>query len=227
MFIPASTLKRRYLVKGRFYRIKYQSQNIIRCRSTLEIFVRQNHVQSSFEPDAYVIMENPGGSESLEVTAGHIDGPIYLSTDVNLASQIERTPLTNAKPDRTQYQIMRLMSNYNWNHVRVLNLSDIRTTSSTDLIETYMELGDHHLSVFSDVRNSERSLKLQVSANKPVIAAWGTSEGLRHLAGMALSKLPDNVKGLQGNKPYKFLHPLPKYGKPRQWLEDFINEVSF
>jgi hypothetical protein len=227
MFIPASKLKRRYLARGRFYRIKYQSQIVIPCRSTLEIYARQ-YEHESLEPDAYVIMENPGGSESLEVSEGHIDGPLYLSTDMNLASQIHNTTLTKAKPDRTQYQVMRLMNIYNWNHVRVINLSDIRTTSSTNLIDLYEQLNDDHLSIFSDVRDSERIEKLQGIACKPVIAAWGTIDGLRDLANMAMSKLPDRIKGLPGNKPYKFLHPLPrKYGEPRKWLERFVNEVNF
>lgn len=143
-------------------------------------------------------MENPGGSESLEVSAGHIDGPLYLSTDMNLASQINNTALTKAKPDRTQYQVMRLMNFYNWNYVRVLNLSDIRTTSSTSLIDLYTQLNDDHLSIFSDVRNAERIHQLRGITYKPVIVAWGTSDGLRDLANLQRPSYLTTSKAYQG-----------------------------
>ncbi len=228
MFIPASTIKRRYIVKGRFYRVNYKNQNIIPCRSVLEILAREYEQLQSLEPDAFIVMENPGRSESLEISEGHMDGPLYLSTDTDLARHIQNTILTKAKPDRTQYQIMRLMNAYNWNHVRVINLSDIRTTNSNNMIELYAQLNDDHLSIFSSVRELERINICQGILNKPIITAWGTSDGLRELAILAMSKLPDHIKGLPGDKPYKFLHPLPrKYGEPRKWLERFINEVKF
>ena len=227
MFIPASKLKRRYTASGRFYRVESQTQIIIPCRSTLEIYTREFEFESQ-EPDAYVVMENPGGSESLEISSGHIDGPLYFSSDLHLARRIYNTVLTRAKPDRTQYQVMRLMDFYQWNYVRVLNLSDIRTTSSTQLIDLVTQQNDNYHCIFSEIRNEELTNRIPSTSVKPVIAAWGANDGLRDLANLAMSKLPDHIRGLQGNQPFKFLHPLPrKYGEPRKWLKRFLNEVEF
>lgn len=227
MFVPATDLKRHYCVKGRFYRIEYDDDLVARCRSTLEIFTHEVNIQDQ-EPDAYVVMENPGSSRSIEMDGRHIDGPIYSSRDVNLAQLILRTPLTRAKPDTTQYQIMRLMRSYGWNFVRVLNLSDLRNTNGDRLIREYQQLNDPYLSFFSDCREEERVQFLVGIENKPVIVAWGVKTGLRELATQAMAKLPVHIRGLPGVQPYMFQHPWPrKGGAAREWLERFLQEVHF
>ncbi|WP_066057266.1 hypothetical protein [Robertmurraya korlensis] len=173
-------------------------------------------------------MLNPGDSVSLEEIGGSIDGPLYSSESLTISDQIRNTPLTNAKPDRTQYQIMRLMNHYAWSYVRIINLSDIRNTISGDLIEDHQRLQVPYLSLFSDYRDTERTVWLQHQESKPIVVAWGVNPKLEEMANNAIQKLPIHIKGLQGDEPYQYFHPLPrKGGEARRWLERFIREIEF
>lgn len=225
IFNPPRQLRRQFHAKGRFYRLDLNGY-IIACRSTLEIF--QNNIDiDDYFPDAYFTMLNPGESKSLEEIDGSIDGPLYSSDSITISEQIRNTPLTNAKPDRTQYQIMRLMNHYGWSYVRIINLSDIRNTTSGNLIEEHQRLQNPYLSVFSDCRDSERSTLLIDQESKPFVVAWGINPKLEEMAMSAVRKLPSHIKGLQGDEPYQYFHPLPrKGGEARRWLERFVREVK-
>jgi len=72
-------------------------------------------------PDAIFIMMNPGSSRPLE----EVDN--VVSEDNINKLEISLVP---TKPDTTQYQVMRVMHYCNWNHVRVLNISDMRDPKS-------------------------------------------------------------------------------------------------
>jgi len=172
-------------------------------------------------------MLNPGESKSLDEINGSIDGPLYCTASISIAEKIRSTPLTNAKPDRTQYQIMRLMNHFGWSYVRIINLSDIRNTTSGELIKQHQRHQNPYLSIFSDSRDIERSTWLINQESKPMVVAWGINSQFEELAMSAIRKLPSHIKGIQGDEPYKYFHPLPrKGGEARKWLERFLREVK-
>lgn len=79
------------------------------------------------------------------------------------------------KPDDTQYQLMRLMEAFSWEHVRVLNLSDVRESDSTELPERLSRYvrgqdNDGH-SVFSATRQAALCALLMRQSSAPLIHA--------------------------------------------------------
>ena len=79
-------------------------------------------------PDSLVIMMNPGGSEPMKKSVENL----YTYKNINLLADSLKSgdDIVKTKPDRTQYQIMRIMEWQQWSHVRVINLSDIRNPKS-------------------------------------------------------------------------------------------------
>jgi hypothetical protein len=112
-------------VLGHFYNIVVGAQRV-RCRSALEI-VREElmPVRIDAAPDAIVVMMNPGSSQPTDSVPEEVELTRFLLT----------LKLVATKPDTTQYQIMRLMHYCGWDHVRVLNLSDLREASSASFVK--------------------------------------------------------------------------------------------
>ena len=70
-FLYADDLKKKYKCYGHFYDLKFSSNNIVNCRSVLEIIdssISANDINSlSIRiPDIIFIMMNPGSSYPLE-----------------------------------------------------------------------------------------------------------------------------------------------------------------
>jgi hypothetical protein len=102
--------------------------------------------------------------------------------------------LVEAVHDITQYQLMRLMDKMSWQHVRVVNLSDIRDPKSKVFCRRYREvelrpLGEVH-SVFAPVRKSELADKLKRKLDAPILLAFGIEKGLMPLAQQCVGRLP-------------------------------------
>ena len=222
-FIPADELKSKFDVFGHFYSVQVAPKRVVECRSVLEI-VESDHVPkltaaiSNRRPDAVFVMMNPGSSRPL----AEVDNRIH-------ADAIHELPisLVPTKPDTTQYQVMRLMHYYEWRHVRVLNLSDLRCSKSGEFFKQFKGLEDDlsfdaH-SVFSDQRKNELALKLIDAV--PVVRAWGVSPHLDPLIDRCTSKLTKAmiVMGLmKEGTTNKYLHPLPSL----QWQQvEWINRM--
>ncbi len=173
-FIAAKELKQEYGVFGHFYSVELASREVVECRSVLEIIHHEDtpsdhSALSGLRPDAVFIMMNPGSSKPLVEVNNRIR-----------ARAIHKLPisLVPTKPDTTQYQVMRLMHFRDWRHVRVLNLSDLRSPKSAEFIKMFQRLEDESNfeshSVFSDVRTDELSHKLPKNGKAPLVLAWGT-----------------------------------------------------
>jgi hypothetical protein len=180
-------LNEAFEVKGKFY----TSPAGFECRSELQI--RRPHLRGETRPDAVVVMMNPGGSIPLERAAAN--------------------SLVCTRPDTTQFQIMRVMDMVPWSIVTVLNLSDLREGSSSQLVgrvqcyETREGHGRH--SIFARERRDE--LQSVIDGVPTVIAAWGVHPRLRALAQQALKALSDHeIVGLQKAADWRFYHPLPR-----------------
>ncbi len=215
--LGAEGLLARFAVYGRFYE-KTIAGVPEQLRDRLEIAAPTldlaNVVQR--EPDLLVIMMNPGGSRALD-TLRH-DGADH--------------GFVPAVPDRTQYQIMRLLVAAQalgrpWHHARVLNLSDLRTPKSAQFIQklqTYVADTSH--SLFSDVRASECAA-LFARADTPVLLGWGLNASFMELADRALKAVAGHpVLGLSTDGRL-FRHPLPqRYDLQVAWLAQLVQQIA-
>lgn len=228
-FIYADELKRKYCVYGSFYNINFESTTI-ECRRLLEIFnieyLAKEHCHSlqcreSFlgSPDAIFVMMNPGSSKPIlpQYT------PPTFTHDDTLPENILNNPLVITQPDNAQYQIMNVMNHKNWNHVRILNLSDIRDPKSDSFFNQVKNSRGLLHSIFSPPRLYELQLALSPTVI-PMFAAWGRDKSLIPLATQCLSTLPNNYKIKGVHNPgddyrlYSYASPPPMKYKLK-WLE--------
>lgn len=229
-FISAEVLKRRYGVFGHFYSVELAPKRVVECRSVLEI-ADKSHSPKDFSelsersPDSVFIMMNPGSSRPLVKVSNRIQVETIHELPISLVP---------TQPDTTQYQVMRLMHFRQWRHVRVLNLSDLRSSKSPEFIKLFQRLEgeagfDSH-SVFSDARTDELALKLPTGRKTPIVLAWGMSEKLNPLIERCLSGLPHKCafKGLlEPGTTNKYRHPLPSLQKDqRVWLENMVRHFE-
>ncbi len=228
-FIPANNLKKDFNVFGHFYTLNLESGETIDCRSVLEIIEKKStpssiNSLSIREPNAIFIMMNPGSSVPLQ----SVDNAV-ASNDIDKL----KISLVLAKPDVTQYQVMRIMHYCGWSHVRVLNISDLRDPSSGKFAERFINLEkrtgliDH--SLFSGKRNSELKTKIQTHSYTPIICAWGVSKDLNPLIDRCLTQIGTmpNIKGLlKPNTEDKYFHPLPTLQKDKElWVNNMVKMI--
>lgn len=228
-FITANQLKKEYAVFGHFYSMRVNSVCEIDCRSVLEIINTENGFEnheslSSMLPDAVFIMMNPGSSKPLneknKITACNDAGLLKIS-------------LVPTKPDTTQYQVMRVMKFCKWNHVRVLNLSDMRDSKSGSFIQRYRDVEDKtgflEHSIFSAVRKNELESKLQRKMAAPVVRAWGVSADLDPLIKNCVSKISHITETsglLKEGTTNKYFHPLPTLQIDKEkWVGNMVEQV--
>lgn len=191
-----------FAVKGLFYE---NAGN--KYRSYLDIKRKDSSITI---PDIMVVMMNPGSSYPL-------DG-------------IENNRIVSeAVPDRTQDQIMRVMENVSFDYARILNLSDLRTPKSADLYKFLKSSESKKFphSIFDPKRKSELE-KLFIN-NVPVIYAWGVNPVLANLSSLAIKVIncasPVGVKK-QGTK-VAYYHPLPQvHNKQLEWVNQISNMLK-
>ena len=201
----ATALLERFAVFGRFYdaRIGGEMRSL---RSHLEIVDRQASVKLPWQRDAdlVAIMMNPGASRP--VGPGDIDG------------------WATAQPDRTQYQLMKLAlraqaEGWALRHIRVINLSDLRTPKSAELFKALATMANGSHSIFNSTRCAELAQSLG-GVRVPVLRAWGLARQLDGLARLAVAATPSRtVYGLTNNG-FQYRHPLPQRADfQQQWLD--------
>ena len=230
-FISANELKGKYGVFGHFYSVQVGPNKVVDCRSVLEIVEKphapeRTSVISSRKPDAVFIMMNPGSSRPLAEVSNHIHAEAIHELPISLVP---------TKPDTTQYQVMRVMHFCEWRHVRVLNLSDLRCSSSGKFFKQFKQLEeevpfDSH-SVFSCRRKHELALKLTKHKAIPVIRAWGVSREARpadralHIQNLTKHK---TIRGLlKEGTTNKYLHPLPSLQKQKRlWVNRMVEQCQ-
>lgn len=229
-FIPAEELKKTYGVFGHFYSVELSSKEVVECRSVLELVAKpqipKDHSELSLlSPDAVFIMMNPGSSRPLEDVNNRIRARAIHKLAISLVP---------TKPDTTQYQVMRLMHYRKWRHVRVLNLSDVRSSKSPEFIRKFQRLEREEefdsQSVFSHSRTDELATKLPKLKTTPLVLAWGMSEKLNPLIERCLARIPpkSRIRGLldQGTTN-KYRHPLPSLQKDQRiWLEKMVQHFE-
>ncbi len=227
-FIRAKELKDKYGIFGHFYSVEIAPNNVVDCRSVLEIIEKPHApekiaVLSKRTPEAVFIMMNPGSSRPLTEVSNHITAEAIHELPISLVP---------TKPDTTQYQVMRVMHYCEWRHVRVLNLSDLRCSKSGKFFKQFKQLGEEgpfeEHSVFSSRRKHELALKLTKHDTIPVICAWGVSGKLDPLIERCASRIAKNktIRGLlKDGTTNKYLHPLPSLQKQQLlWVDRMVEQ---
>jgi hypothetical protein len=141
--------------------------------------------------------------------------------------------LVAARPDTTQYQVMRIMDRMGWNHVRVINLSDIRESRSSVFMDRYRALEDGHgyraHSMFSTERRAELTQALRRKRDAPLVLAWGVHPKLTPLIREALPLLQaaGQCFGMQQQDAKdKYFHPLPMLQTEKvRWVRDLSAQL--
>ncbi len=231
-FLYAAELKKRFTCYGHFYELLLLNSARVKCRSVLEIVdasIPQDHpsVISEMEPDAVVIMMNPGSSHPKDLH--HIDEEIgYPRSSASLRKELVLT-----QPDNTQYQVMRVAIRRGWNHIRVLNLSDLRDPKSGSFLQKVDALsqimGGHVHSMFCAERSIERTHSLKRKTDTPILLGWGQDTGLLPLAEQCMKCLAGEKTRTvpSGIHPLLNAHPSPMLqSKKLQWLETIIRELD-
>ena len=213
-FVYADELKKKFLVFGHFYDLCIKEETF-KCRSVLEIISNSITDVKESNPNAVVVMMNPGSSRPMDI---NYSPKVFLPEEIT--ANTWKKDIISARPDNAQYQIMRLMLLQQWEHVRVLNLSDLRNGNSGNFSIEYekaklLDPSNPH-SLLHVKRHSE--LIKNCSSAPIVIAAWGTAEVLREAA-ISFLDIINNIEGLPLDKPwYRYPSPYKKVQKI-EWLK--------
>jgi hypothetical protein len=211
--LSADGLRAHFAVYGRFQSVDIGGQRLD-LRSHLEIFERSLGWPQAADAraDLVAVMMNPGGSRPLDT----LDPAGWAPT----------------LPDRTQYQLMKLAllaqaAGHAIRHVRVINLSDLRTPKSAELFAALATLGDDRHSMFSVHRQAELQKALGDDRPSPVVRAWGLAKQLEPLARRAIAATSHcRVLGLTDNG-VAYRHPLPQRADFQlRWLEDMSRQMA-
>ena len=207
--MPTNALLSRFFVRGRFYERK-EAGVVWRLRDRLEIYehgLDWSDVRDG-EADLVAVMMNPGGSRPM-------DGALFNEAD----------GWCDALPDRTQYQLMRLaLGAQNIRHIRVINLSDLRTPKSAELFAALPRLGGWH-SIFDASRRDDLARALGASTT-PVLRAWGMAAQLRPLIEKALPLLQEHPTLGITEDGFAYRHPLPQhYALQQRWLSQVTGQI--
>lgn len=234
-FTSEKILKNKYIATAKFYELVYPNGKIFKCRSVLNIYDR-DHYHNDFrnkssEADCVVVMMNPGGSKPL-----YLESPSkILASNIN---EVANLNFVDVIPDKTQYQIMRIMEHYDWKMVKVINLSDIRESISKEFIKKhkYIRSFDSETlhSIFSAKRKDELDkIFAEGTSGYSLLIAWGVTTGNHKLIQKAHEseyikdnaiwgfEHPRNELRVDKKKVY-FYHPLPQGGETvqKQWLRE-------
>ncbi|MEL4457374.1 DUF1643 domain-containing protein [Lutimonas vermicola] len=195
-------MKSEFDISGLFYMIdEYKFRKYLNIK-------RKNSLIN--KPDIMVVMMNPGGSKP-------VDG-----IDNN-------TIESEAIPDRTQKQIMQVMTSCGLEYALVLNLSDIREPKSNTMLLKVLEMDKKGVvhSIFDDRRKDDfDSIFVK---DIPVIFAWGVGKGLKELAENAIHRVNDKkANGVEKEGvEWAYYHPLPQvYKKQIEWVEKITKSLK-
>lgn len=214
--LNAQTLLENFAVYGRFYekRIGGVPEQL---RDRLEIAPQTLGLDEIIrrEPDLLVVMMNPGGSR-----------PLGTLWDAEASDGF-----TAAVPDRTQYQIMRLLlaaqaKGLSWQHARILNLSDLRTPKSAEFsgkLQRYANHPEH--SLFCDARRAECDA-LFANPSTPVLLGWGLNAAFGAWADRALRAAESHTRLGVSADGRLYRHPLPqRQDMQLAWLADVVAQL--
>ena len=218
---------------GHFYNLRTTDNRLLRCRSVLEITNqchRTPNVLLNQQPDAVVVMMNPGSSRPLQMVNQQILEPENIRAHCRLV-------LT--RPDNTQHTVRQIMAQMDYQHIRVLNLSDLCQSKSAKFFNTLRreETIQHNgiqapHSIFSQCRAEELRYRMN-PCGRIVIAGWGKgwnrSNWKRCFANKCYNKIRQlgfHIIGYQDADipDYIFVHPY--YSRIKQiWPNCIVSQI--
>ena len=209
----ARSLLARFAVYGHFYEREAAGGALWQLRDRLEIFEHAlpwERVRDG-NADMVAVMMNPGASRPL--------------------AEADADGWCPAVPDRTQYQLMRLtlaaaaLGAPRIRHIRVINLSDLRTPKSAQLFATLSHAPGWH-SIFDPSRRTEL-LRALGTPETPVLLAWGMAPQLRPLAKQALDALQGRPALGLTDDGTAFRHPLPQRADLQSiWVQRMAEQMA-
>jgi len=220
-FIYADELKKKFDVFGHFYDLEI-GDRVFNCRSVLEIVSKSEEDLAASTPHAVIVMMNPGSSKPLSSDYT----PKKFSTN-QIMSDSWKKEIIPTQPDNAQYQLMRLMLLKGWQHVRILNLSDLRNGNSGNFSIEFQEAEKLDPSNPHCLTHKDRHIELRkyCSESQIVIAAWGSTEVLKESAKSFLHDI-SIVRGLPLKNPW-YRYPSPyKKDQKIDWLECMYEELK-
>ena len=206
----------RFRCTGLFYDWRADRADFAK-RAILEIFRDDQPAPGAdSNPDAIVVMMNPGSSAPL---AGY-GQPEFAG---------QRVP---AKPDAVQYQVMRLMAAAGWQHARVVNLADVRAAKSADLY-ALIESGATPADLGAMFAGASCVPTTAAVASRRVICAWGMDKRLAPYARQAQAWLdaqgitPLGVQATTSSFPaYRYPKPVGNWNMAVEWLATLKAQVG-
>lgn len=205
--LSAASLLARFAVRGHFYE-REASGALLKLRDRLEIFDKALPWDEVRDGNAglVAVMMNPGASRPLQAA--------------------DASGWCPALPDRTQYQLMRLaLTTPHIRHIRVINLSDLRTPKSAELFAALPCAPGWH-SIFHPSRQAELQRALG-TAETPVLRAWGMAKQLRPLAEQAMQALAAHPALGLSDDDLAWRHPLPQRADLQQaWLQRMTEQMA-
>ena len=231
-FRYAAELKKRFTCYGHFYELVLLNGDRFKCRSVLEIVDTDIPQEvpadiSELQPDAVVVMMNPGSSHPIDIY--HMDKEIeYPRSGGSMRKELVLT-----RPDNTQYQVMRVAVRQGWKHIRVLNLSDLRDSRSGSFLQKVEALtgimGGQVHSLFCAERADELNHALRRKNNTPILLGWGQDPGLIRLAEQCIGGLKGEPTCTVASDVHPLLnaHPSPMLqSRKLEWLETMNRELA-
>jgi hypothetical protein len=113
------------------------------------------------------------------------------------------------------------MENKKWNHIRILNLSDLRSGNSNEFIKMINKVTNFSHSIFSEGRRDELNSLMKIDKNTNVIATWGINNQLIDLARLCKQRINKcELKGISKdvhNELYYYIKPMT-YSKQEEML---------
>lgn len=201
-FISAEKLKHFFSITG-FY---YFSTKHIKYRKFLNI--KLNTTTHLKKPDLMVIMMNPGSSKPSNNSGESYNNEIP------------------AKPDPTQYKIMRFMLKCNYKYARILNLSDLIQPTSSIFYNSISVVPEDNVNSIFHPNNIEELNKL-FEKNTPTLIAWGVNDHIQPLIDLTYKYVTSKSNFYFGiNKPNtkdRFYHPQTRdKGEYARWINGVL-----
>lgn len=226
-FVYADELKQQFKVVGQYYELRL-SGRYFPCRRVADIYDFQTLTAAELEqhqPQGLVIMMNPGSSSPEEETVK----PQKFGIRKFLAEQPD-IEWVSIRPDNTQYQMMRLMKQQGWEHLRIINLSDLREGNSGNFANDFKlaaSLNAQHPHSYLHPKRQAELLSLAQNA-QAVIAAWGTNPVQAEQAQACIDLMSENGIELHGSPLqypwYRFASPYRKDQK-LSWLQEIHQQL--
>jgi len=215
--LSETLLKEKFIVWGQFFEMSIAGDRVwMRPEARIERSQNTSTINSKKQrADAVIVMLNPGSCKPI------------------LAAQSGEW--TEARPDKTQFQLMRLMERMSWDEMKIVNLSDVCEGNRPKFLALLKrsEIGGIVHSRFAN--NSVAKWSNIISSADRLLYGWGDQPEPKKMANAYGLLDFDDMLTSYGKKPIAVWHPVkgyPKHPNPwipercKAWLEDMVRVLN-